>query len=129
MNERIEKELMNMCNLGYGVYEQGLERGLEQGLEQGIERGIEQGEKNSKFEIAKKMLDKNFDISVISEAERNKILYKFNETETEYQSSKSVAQLFEEQVEKTPNKIAVVFGDEKITAVDHTEITKKIKIN
>ena len=61
--------------------EKGMKQGLEQGLEQGIERGIEQGEKNSKFEIAKKMLDKNFDISVISEItglDKNEILTSVN---------------------------------------------------
>ena len=31
MNENIDRELMDMCNLGYGVYERGMERGLEKG--------------------------------------------------------------------------------------------------
>ena len=39
VNETIDKELMSMCNLGYGVYERGIECGLERGLEQGLERG------------------------------------------------------------------------------------------
>lgn len=39
MNETIDKELMSMCNLGYGIYERGIECGLERGLEQGLERG------------------------------------------------------------------------------------------
>ena len=55
------------------------------------------------------------DISVISEPERNKILYKFNETKIDYPETKSVAQLFEEQAQKTPNKTAVIFENEKIT--------------
>ena len=69
---------MNAIEEGHAI---GLAKGLEQGLEQGIERGIEQGEKNSKFEIAKKMLDKNFDISVISEItglDKNEILTSVN---------------------------------------------------
>lgn len=55
------------------------------------------------------------DIEIISEKEKNKILYEFNDTKMEYPKNKTVAQLFEEQVEKTPDKIAVVFEDEKLT--------------
>lgn len=42
---------------------QGFNQGLEQGLEQGIEQGIEQ----NKIEMAKKMLDCNLDINIISD--------------------------------------------------------------
>ena len=55
------------------------------------------------------------DISIISESERNKILYDFNDTTTNYPRNKTVIELFEEQVEKTPNKIALVFEDTKLT--------------
>lgn len=55
------------------------------------------------------------DIEIISEKEKNKILYEFNDTKMEYPKNKTVSQLFEEQVEKTPDKIAVVFEDEKLT--------------
>lgn len=54
------------------------------------------------------------DICMLSEDEKNKILYSFNETTTPY-PSKTIAQIFEEQVLKTPDKIAVVFGEEKLT--------------
>ena len=47
--------------------------------------------------------------------EKNKILYEFNDTKMDYPKNKTVAQLFEEQVEKTPEKTAVVFEDEKLT--------------
>ena len=39
MNENIDRELMDMCNLGYGVYERGMERGMERGIERGMEKG------------------------------------------------------------------------------------------
>lgn len=39
MDEKLEKELEIMCNLGQGVLERGLKRGIEQGIEQGIELG------------------------------------------------------------------------------------------
>ena len=55
------------------------------------------------------------DISIISQEEKNKILYEFNNTKTEYPRDKTVAQLFEEQAQKTPDNIAVVFDDKKLT--------------
>lgn len=55
------------------------------------------------------------DIEIISEEEKNKILYEFNDTQMDYPRNKTVAQLFEEQVEKTPDNIAVVFEDKKLT--------------
>ena len=55
------------------------------------------------------------DIEIISEKEKNKILYEFNDTKMDYPKEKTVAQLFEEQVEKTPDNIAIVFEDEKLT--------------
>ena len=55
------------------------------------------------------------EIEIISKEEKNKILYEFNDTKMEYPKDKTVAQLFEEQVEKTPDKIAVVFEDKTLT--------------
>ena len=39
MNDNINRELIDMCNLGYGVYERGIERGMERGMARGIEKG------------------------------------------------------------------------------------------
>ena len=55
------------------------------------------------------------DISILSEQEKNKILCDFNDTYFEYDKSKTISQLFEEQVEKTPNNIALVFENKKLT--------------
>jgi len=62
------------------------------------------------------------DIDILSEAEKNKILYEFNNTKTEYPKDKTIIQLFEEQVEKIPNNIAVVFEEQKLT---YTELNEK----
>ncbi|MDR4186349.1 amino acid adenylation domain-containing protein, partial [Bacillus pseudomycoides] len=43
------------------------------------------------------------------------MLLEWNETETEYPKDKCFHELFEEQVEKTPDAIAVAFEEEKIT--------------
>jgi len=55
------------------------------------------------------------EISMVTDAEQRLILEEFNNTHVEYPKDATVVQLFEEQVEKTPNQIAVVFEDEKIT--------------
>ena len=55
------------------------------------------------------------DIDMLSEKEENKILFDFNNTHFDYDKTKTVSMLFEEQVEKTPDNVAVVFGDEKLT--------------
>ena len=43
------------------------EKGLKEGLQKGIEQGIEQGAKQNNLEVAKKMLSKNIDITIIEE--------------------------------------------------------------
>ncbi|BBM85844.1 non-ribosomal peptide synthetase [Candidatus Uabimicrobium amorphum] len=43
------------------------------------------------------------------------ILHKFNQTHAVYPSQKSLLQLFEEQVARTPNSMAVIFGNERLT--------------
>ena len=62
------------------------------------------------------------DIEIISNTEKNKILYEFNDTKMEYPKDKTITELFEEQVEKTPNDVAVVFEDNKLT---YKEINEK----
>lgn len=55
------------------------------------------------------------DIAAISETEKSLIMNDFNNTDKEYPIDKTVIDLFEEQVRKTPNNIAVVYGDTSIT--------------
>ncbi len=51
------------------------------------------------------------EIEIISLEEKLDILYIFNDTEAEYEKDKTIFQVFEEQVEKTPDNIAVIFQD------------------
>ena len=56
------------------------------------------------------------DIEIISEAEKKQILFDFNNTAADYPKDKTIHRLFEEQVEKTPEKVALVGapgGEEK----------------
>ena len=55
------------------------------------------------------------ELSVVGEEEENLILKTFNYTAVEYPSGKTVVELFEEQVSKTPNNIAVVYEEEEMT--------------
>jgi amino acid adenylation domain-containing protein len=54
-------------------------------------------------------------LPLLTEAQRNQLLVEWNNTRTEYPQHKSIHQLFEEQVERTPDHVAVVFEDEQLT--------------
>ena len=54
-------------------------------------------------------------LPMLSETERHRVLYEWNDTKTEFPSGKCVHQLFEEQVLKTPHATAVVFEDESLS--------------
>ncbi|WP_432407298.1 amino acid adenylation domain-containing protein [Wukongibacter sp. M2B1] len=55
------------------------------------------------------------EIEIFTESEQEMVLYKFNDTKSEYPEDNCVHELFEEQAAKTPKASALVFGDEKIT--------------
>ncbi len=55
------------------------------------------------------------DINILSKAEQSKILYEFNNTKMDYPKEKTISILFEEQVQKTPNNIAIVFENQELT--------------
>lgn len=54
-------------------------------------------------------------INLLQDDEKNKLLNIFNNTYNEYSKSKTIYQLFEEQVQAKPNNTAVVFGEEKLS--------------
>ncbi len=55
------------------------------------------------------------DISILTDAEKRQLLVEWNDTETDYPKDKCIHELFEAQVEKTPDAIAVVFEDQQLT--------------
>lgn len=63
------------------------------------------------------------DIEIVTKEEKNQILYEFNNTKTDYPKDKTIIELFEGQVEKTPNNIAIVFEDRKLT---YKELSEKV---
>jgi amino acid adenylation domain-containing protein len=55
------------------------------------------------------------ELALLSAAERHQLLVEWNDTAFEYPTDKCIHQLFESQVEKTPDAVAVVFEDQQLT--------------
>ncbi len=54
-------------------------------------------------------------LTLLTQAERHQLLVEWNDTKVDYPAGKSIYQLFEEQVEKTPEAIALVFQEQELT--------------
>jgi amino acid adenylation domain-containing protein len=57
------------------------------------------------------------DLEILTDAERQQLLVEFNDTKTDYPKDKCIHQLFEEQVQRTPDSVAVVFEGQQLTYV------------
>ncbi|MBD2690475.1 non-ribosomal peptide synthetase [Anabaena catenula] len=55
------------------------------------------------------------DLSLLTADEQNQLLIEWNNTQIDYPQDQCIHQLFEAQVEKTPNAVAVVFENEQLT--------------
>lgn len=55
------------------------------------------------------------ELEILQPSERQQLLIEFNNTQTDYPLNKCIQQLFEEQAQITPNSIAVVCKDQKLT--------------
>ncbi|MEM9274437.1 MAG: amino acid adenylation domain-containing protein, partial [Cyanobacteria bacterium P01_F01_bin.143] len=62
------------------------------------------------------------ELSLLTEAEQHQLLVEWNDTEVVYPQEKCIHQLFEAQVEKTPDAVAVVFEEQTLT---YTELNTK----
>jgi amino acid adenylation domain-containing protein len=58
---------------------------------------------------------KVIDISYLSEPAYERLINTWNATDKEYPSGKTIQQLFEEQVEKTPDNVAIVYEETKLS--------------
>ncbi|MFN6572323.1 amino acid adenylation domain-containing protein, partial [Dendronalium sp. ChiSLP03b] len=54
-------------------------------------------------------------LPLLTQQERYQLLVEWNSTEVDYPQDKCIHQLFEEQVARTPDAVAVVFGNEQLT--------------
>src|SRR5262249_38718420 len=54
-------------------------------------------------------------LSLLSEADLHQLLVDFNQTVADYPGDKSVHELFEEQAQRSPDSVAVVCGEQKLS--------------
>jgi amino acid adenylation domain-containing protein len=62
-----------------------------------------------------KSVIKQINLPMLREAERQQLLVDWNNTTTNYARDRCIHEWFEEQAQKTPEAIAVVFGNEQLT--------------
>lgn len=55
------------------------------------------------------------DLPILTETERHQLLVEWNDTQTDYPKDLGIHQLFEAQVERSPDAVAVVFEDQQLT--------------
>ncbi|MEC4891787.1 MAG: amino acid adenylation domain-containing protein [Oscillatoria sp. PMC 1051.18] len=55
------------------------------------------------------------DLPLLTPAEQHQLLVEWNDTKTDYPLDRCIHQLFEAQVEQTPDAVAIVFGNEQLT--------------
>lgn len=66
------------------------------------------------------------EIDVFTEEEKNQVIFDFNNTTVDFPTDKIIQALFEEQVNKTPDKVALVFKDKKLTYRELNEKSNQI---
>src|SRR5205809_3097967 len=66
------------------------------------------------------------EIPLLTAAERHQVLVEWNRTERDYPRDKCIHHLFEEQVERTPDAVAVVFGVQSLTYRDLNERANRL---
>ena len=65
-------------------------------------------------------------INYLSQAETHKLLVTFNDKKVEYPKDKTIVNLFEEQVAKTPDNIAVVFEGKELSYKQLNELSNQL---
>ncbi|MBD2726429.1 amino acid adenylation domain-containing protein [Nostoc sp. FACHB-892] len=65
--------------------------------------------------IVAKPQQKISQLHLLTEQEQHQLLIEWNNTKTEYPQDKCIHQLFEEQVKRNPDAVAVVFGNQQLT--------------
>ncbi|SEE15321.1 AMP-binding enzyme C-terminal domain-containing protein [Tenacibaculum sp. MAR_2010_89] len=65
-------------------------------------------------------------LSFLTKEEEHQLLHIFNDTHVNYPLDKTFVELFEEQVQKAPNSIAVSFGEKKITYKELDQETNQL---
>jgi amino acid adenylation domain-containing protein len=66
------------------------------------------------------------ELPILTEGERHQLLVEWNETKVDYPRDACIHELFEAQVERTPDRIAVVFEDKELTYRELNERANKL---
>jgi tyrocidine synthetase-3 len=66
------------------------------------------------------------EIEIMTEDEKKQVIFDFNDTQSDYPAGKSIKQLFEEQVEQTPDQVALVGNDQWLTKLTYKELNEKV---
>jgi amino acid adenylation domain-containing protein len=66
------------------------------------------------------------DISLLSDTQRHQVVSEFNNTKADYPSKKTLLDLFDEQVERTPNRAAVTYLQRTWSFAELQVISRKI---
>jgi len=66
------------------------------------------------------------ELSLLTEVERHQLLIEWNDTKRNYPQNQCIHQLFEQQVEHTPDAIALIFGNQKLTYRELNERANKV---
>ncbi|WP_232334506.1 condensation domain-containing protein, partial [Oceanobacillus sp. AG] len=65
-------------------------------------------------------------MDILTEQEKHQLLVEFNDTEMPYPKEKTIHSLFEEQVEKVPHQVAVVFQEKQLTYKELNERANRL---
>ena len=57
-------------------------------------------------------------LPLLTDAERHQLLEEWNNTAMDYPKDKCIHELFEEQVERTPDAVAVIFEERQLTYME-----------
>ncbi|MBE6749441.1 MAG: amino acid adenylation domain-containing protein [Ruminococcaceae bacterium] len=69
---------------------------------------------------------KLYELNILSQAEKNTLLFEFNDTKVDYPKDKCVHELFEERVKEHPDKIALIACDKTLTYQELNEEANRI---
>ncbi len=78
------------------------------------------------LDITKNVTKQVSNLNLLAVQEEKKILQDFNNRTQEYPNDKTVVDLFLEQVEKTPNQIALIFEEEELTYEELDEVSSRL---
>ncbi len=100
---RTEDRLQLECDFNTSLFSrETIERWL--GHFRTLLTGLVENETNSVYELP-----------LLNDADRRQLLQAWNDTQTDFTQNESFLQLFEKQVERTPNAVAAVCGDQVLT--------------